>query len=118
VKRLARNDFDIDSDGSVALELCQRGTHMNTPQQPEPRPADLEDSIKRRIVERTGDRIHDLEVEVTAARIEIRGRAVSFYIKQLATEGTLDVIGCTGSRHIDVNIQVERKLLGSSPIAS
>ncbi|HLW63689.1 MAG TPA: hypothetical protein VKS79_00120 [Gemmataceae bacterium] len=81
-----------------------RGPKANEPGLPE-----LKESIRRRILERTGDRIRDLEVEVTEARIEIRGRTASFYIKQLAIQGTLDVIGVPTTTPIEVNVQVERE---------
>jgi hypothetical protein len=89
---------------------------MNVRQETDPAVAQLEESIKRGIVDRTGDRIHDLEVKVTAERIEIRGRTGSFYIKQLAIQGTLDVIGSLGSRQIEVNVQVEGKSDRSGPM--
>jgi hypothetical protein len=80
---------------------------MNPPQESEPGRAELQESIKRRIVERTDGRIHDLEVEVTEEVIVIRGQTSSFYIKQLAIEGTLDVIGTDATRRICAYVQVQ-----------
>src|SRR5262249_15818717 len=52
----------------------------------------LEQVIQRRIVERTGGRIHSLEVEVMGTEVIIRGSAHCYYVKQLALQGVLDVI--------------------------
>ena len=80
---------------------------MSAPQENEPRPVELEESIKRRIVERTNGRIQGLEVQVTDEVIVIRGQTSSFYIKQLAIEGTLDVIGTDVTRRICASVQVQ-----------
>jgi hypothetical protein len=88
---------------------------MSIPREKDRSLAELEEAIKRGIVERTGSRIQELEVEVTDARIEIRGRTVSFYIKQLAIQGALDVVGPAGARPIEVKVQVERKAHESRP---
>ena len=79
---------------------------MSAPQENENDWAKLRESIKRRIVERTDGRIHQLEVEVTGELIVIRGQTSSFYIKQLAIEGTFDVIGTDVTRRICASVQV------------
>jgi hypothetical protein len=73
----------------------------------------IEHAIKQRIMQRTGGRIQTLEVVVTGECINVRGRTVSFHLKQLALQGILDVIGSPGPRQIEVNVQVERNLPGS-----
>jgi hypothetical protein len=66
---------------------------------------DCEQTIKDRIVQRTGGRIQMLEVEVNEGKVVVRGRACSYHLKQLTVEGVLDVIGPNASR-IDINVEV------------
>ena len=80
---------------------------MSTPPENEPGRAELQELIKRRIVERTHGRIHELEVEVSDEVIVIRGQTSSFYIKQLAIEGALDVMGTAATRQICAYVQVQ-----------
>jgi hypothetical protein len=83
---------------------------MNASEEKEPSLVDLELAIMHRIAQRTAGRIHALEVEVVADRIEIRGRAPSYYLKQLATHAALDEVGscCNSPRGgMDVLITVK-----------
>ena len=66
----------------------------------------LEQPIKYRIVQRTARRIQRLEVEVIDKRIVIRGRAPSYYLKQLALQGVLDVLDSEGATSIEINVEV------------
>jgi hypothetical protein len=65
---------------------------MDTPmvenQEPWHRQAEVEEAIKRRILQRTGRRIENLVVQVSEQRLVIRGRTASFYVKQLAIQGS------------------------------
>jgi hypothetical protein len=65
-----------------------------------------QESIKRRIVERTGGRIQSLRVETVGGRVVINGSAASFYLKQLALRGVRDVVGSAAMNEIDFNLQV------------
>jgi osmotically-inducible protein OsmY len=79
---------------------------MSTEQAGRPRSAELEQAIKNRIVQRTGWRIQTLEVEVSDSCVVIRGCAPSYYLKQLALQGVLEVIGTAGATRIELDIQV------------
>jgi hypothetical protein len=43
---------------------------------------------------------------VLANGIVVRGRAPCYYLKQLALQGVLDVIGSVGANRIELNVQV------------
>jgi hypothetical protein len=82
---------------------------MSATEEEVPGPAELEQAVRRRITRRTAGRIRDLEVAVAAGRVEVRGRAVSFHLKQLAIQGVLEEIDSrdTGRQlKIDVRIAV------------
>jgi hypothetical protein len=66
----------------------------------------LERAIERQIVRRTWGRVRALEVEVTDNRIIVHGRAVSYYLYQLALRGILEVIESPGAMQIEMKIQV------------
>jgi hypothetical protein len=68
--------------------------------------AACEESIKRRIVQRTGGRIRLLQVETIGSRIVVRGLAPSYYLKQLALRGACDVLGTASANQIDFNVEV------------
>ena len=51
---------------------------------------ELRGSIARRVESRTHGRIRDLQVVVSPPTIVLRGRAPSYYTKQLAFHGALD----------------------------
>jgi hypothetical protein len=71
-----------------------------------PQPAEFEQTIRARIAQRTGRRVRALEVEVTADRVVVCGRRESYYLKQLALQGVLDVVGPEGAGGVECNIQV------------
>jgi hypothetical protein len=80
---------------------------MNASQVKEPRLADFELAIKHRIAQQTAGRIHALEVDVVADRIEIRGRAASFHLKQLAIQGVLEQINSSGmAQHFEIDVKI------------
>ncbi len=63
-------------------------------------------SIERQIVQRTWSRIHRLQVEFVDGRIVVHGYTSSYYVKQLALQGVLDVLGSADSVCVDLDIQV------------
>ena len=67
--------------------------------------AECEETIKHRIVERTGGRIRLLRVEVTGNRVIIGGSAASYYLRQLALRGARDVLG-SAANDIELNVEV------------
>lgn len=67
---------------------------------------ELERSIERQIVQRTWSRIHRLQVELVDGRIVVHGCTSSYYVKQLALQGVLDVLGSADSVCVDLDIQV------------
>jgi hypothetical protein len=72
-----------------------------------PRPDDIEQALKYRIVQQTGKWIQALEVNVLDDHITIRGWTATFQVNQLALQGLLEVIEAVGSTRIEHNIQVE-----------
>jgi hypothetical protein len=52
----------------------------------------LRRELERSIRARTGRRIRDLDVELGAGRIILRGRAASYHLKQLAQHGVRDLL--------------------------
>jgi len=80
---------------------------MNAAQENGPtRPSNLDQDIRERIAQVTGGRILSLEVEITDDRVVIRGFTASYYLKQLALQGVLDVLGGPGARNLEFNVQV------------
>jgi hypothetical protein len=52
----------------------------------------LRQEVERHIHLRTGRRVRDLSVEIEPERVVLRGRAGSYYVKQLAQHGALEVL--------------------------
>jgi hypothetical protein len=68
---------------------------------------DLAEAVKHRIVQRTAGRIHNLEVELVAARLEVRGQAASFHVKQLAIQGALEEVNSSGiAQHFEIDVKI------------
>jgi hypothetical protein len=87
--------------------MTTKEEHMQLGRAPQtPRRADLPQTIKQQIMNRTFGRIHRLEVEVTEDRVVVHGRSSSYYSKQLALEGALEVIGPRGTQHVELDVQV------------
>jgi hypothetical protein len=57
-------------------------------------PPSLTDRIVQSVVARTNRRVRNLVIEVapTGERVVLRGRATSFYVKQLAQEGAQEAL--------------------------
>jgi len=66
----------------------------------------LEETIKDRIVQRTGGKIELLQVKAECDRVVICGSAPSYYLKQLALQGARDALGGTFATQIELNIEV------------
>jgi hypothetical protein len=66
----------------------------------------LVQAIRRQIVNRTGGRIQSLKVELMGAEVVIRGIAPCYYVKQLALQGILDVLGSAQEIEVELNLQV------------
>ena len=69
-------------------------------------PPGVANAVARLIQERTFGRVLDLQTEFASQRIVIRGRAPSYYVKQVAIRAALDAIGSTTAGALDVQIQV------------
>jgi hypothetical protein len=65
----------------------------------------LERALERQITRRTWGRLQALDVEVTDNLVVVRGRAPSYYLKQLALQGVLELIE-SGPKRIELNIHV------------
>src|SRR5262249_48301712 len=66
----------------------------------------MQQTITRRIRQQTNGRIQLLEVEVQGGTVIVRGRSPSYYIKQLALQGVLDVLAADGRMRVEHNIEV------------
>jgi hypothetical protein len=62
---------------------------------PPPDPT-LYNQLEGRVRQRTGGRVRDLRVEVRGGRVLLRGRSATYYAKQLAQHGVLDVMPGVG----------------------
>jgi hypothetical protein len=52
----------------------------------------LSELLLQRVSKWTGRRVQNLAIEVGGGRVLLRGRAKSFYIKQLAQRGVQDIL--------------------------
>jgi hypothetical protein len=52
----------------------------------------LQNELERQIHSRTGRRIRNLDIELQPERVVLRGRAATYYLKQLAQHGVRDVL--------------------------
>jgi hypothetical protein len=55
-------------------------------------PSQLQVELERRIQVRTGRRVRSLAIEVSPARVTLKGQASTYYVKQLAQHGVRDVL--------------------------
>ena len=53
---------------------------------------DLVSSIERKIWSRTHGRVRDLRVEIAGHSLVLRGRVPTYYTKQLAQQGALEIL--------------------------
>jgi hypothetical protein len=66
----------------------------------------MQQTITHLIRQRTHGRIQLLEVEVNGDTVIVRGRCPSYYIKQLALQGVLDVLTASGLFQFEHKIEV------------
>jgi hypothetical protein len=52
----------------------------------------LHRELEQSVLARTGRRIRDLMIELSAERVVLRGRATTYYLKQLAQHGIREVL--------------------------
>jgi hypothetical protein len=55
----------------------------------------LEQAVRRRIAQRTWGRLRQLQVEVDAQRVIVRGRSPTYYLKQLALAAVREALPTT-----------------------
>jgi hypothetical protein len=117
-------------DGKVlALREVAVGAPYDQPRKPldagscevpesQPPSKTLEQAIKDRIVNRTGGRMQALTIERTDRELFVRGSVPSYYVKQLALQGVLDVLHSDHQTRIACNFQiVVRPLSPTEPAA-
>ena len=91
----------MDSNNNQSPQPIDSAAHLE--QTGRLRSAECEETIKHRIVERTGGRIRRLRVEVIGNRVVIGGSAPSYYLTQLALRGARDVLG-SAANQIELNV--------------
>jgi hypothetical protein len=67
--------------------------------------AELRQTIERQIAQRTWGRIHRLALEDRENRLIVHGYTCSYYVKQLAIQAILDVVGAE-AKEVQVDIEV------------
>jgi|GEM_PF-515406 len=55
-------------------------------------PSQLRVELERRVQIRTGRRVRSLAIEVSRARVILKGQASTYYVKQLAQHGVRDLL--------------------------
>lgn len=58
----------------------------------QPGTRELLQALERLVLMRTSRRVRDLAIELSPERIVLRGRASSFYVKQLAQHGVREIM--------------------------
>jgi hypothetical protein len=66
----------------------------------------LTQTIEQQVARRTCGRVHRLAVEVSDDRVLVRGWTPSYYVKQLAIQGALEVLGGAHAPRLQVDIAV------------
>jgi hypothetical protein len=66
----------------------------------------LQQAIRDEIARRTGGRIQMLEIEVKGGLVVVRGRASCYYLKQLAIQAVLEVVGFDRPVSVELNVPV------------
>ena len=79
---------------------------MNTERAGQSQWVQLNETIKHKIMRRTGGRIRTLEVESIDDSVVIRGIVPCYYLKQLVLDAALELIGSAGATRIELNVQV------------
>jgi hypothetical protein len=73
---------------------------------PELERMELEGIIERQIAQRTWGRVRQLRVDVTPDRIVVHGYTSSYYVKQMALEGVLDVLRSGNAMPVELDVEV------------
>ena len=71
------------------------------------RGVELHQAMTQRIRQRASGRLRELHVEAVGHRVIVRGRAVSFYARQLVLAACREVLGRENLDHLLIDIQVE-----------
>jgi hypothetical protein len=79
---------------------------MSANEASQPQSPAFEQRIRNRIVERTGGRVRALEVDHIEDRVVVHGCTASYYLKQLALEAVLEVVGHAGAGGVEFDIRV------------
>jgi osmotically-inducible protein OsmY len=66
-------------------------SHTGDGSEPDVDKDELLASIKSSVLERTGNKIRDLRVELNSDGVRLRGRCASYYSKQLAQQAVMSV---------------------------
>jgi len=66
----------------------------------------LTQTIEQQVARRTCGRVHRLAVEVNDDRVLVRGWTPSYYVKQLAIKGALEVLDGAQAPRLQVDIAV------------
>jgi hypothetical protein len=101
-----RDNFEETVDLSNGQSQTFLDAAVRTEPDRHPRCPALEQVIKRQIVQRTGLRIQGLEVEVTDDRVVVYGCVLCYYLKQIALQGVLDMLGSNAAMGIKLNVEV------------
>jgi hypothetical protein len=99
LRELPVDPNDDRSHKQLELAVCTK------PEKPRQCTA-LKQAIKHQIARHTGQRIQKLEVDVSDDRVVVRGCVLSYYLKQLALQGVLDVLGSAAAMAIELNVEV------------
>jgi hypothetical protein len=75
----------------------------------------LEQAVRRRIAQRTWGRLRQLEVEVDAQRVIVRGSSPTYYLKQLALAAVQEALPATP---VELDILVAKSEPGLAPAGS
>jgi len=101
-----RSEDVVGRPAPAGAENAQNGE----PPGPRPVPRDLDASLARWIVRRTGGRIRSLSVETRGDRLLVRGSTGSYYARQLAQAAVTEMLGAMGhdpAGNVEFNIAVD-----------
>jgi hypothetical protein len=93
------------NSGNAQLPEASRASPCTTPEELSQSRV-LAQAVKSRIAQRTGGRIQLLEVEATGDGVVIKGKVSSYYLKQLALEGVLEVVGSDFEPRVRLDVLV------------
>jgi hypothetical protein len=97
---------EVSVDPQENPEPKALGVGVCTQQESPDRSARLEQAVKDRIRQKTGGRVEVRKVEVSEGVVVVHGCAPCYYLKQLALQGVLDVLGSCGATRIELYVEV------------